>query len=249
MQRSEPPPYSIVIPFYNEESNVAELIQEIHLAMEPYESYEIIAVNDGSSDETLKKLTQAMESSDVLRVVTHTTNKGQSAAICLGIDTARGNWIITIDGDGQNDPADIPALLKLIEADSREFTPDLICGNRQDRRDTWVRRLSSRVANNVRSSLLGDDTPDTGCGLKIIRRSSFINLPRFDHMHRFLPALIRRDGGLTISVAVSHRPRIRGESKYGIGNRLGVGLIDLVGMLWLKRRAFKKSSITEELLP
>ena len=249
MQNSQIPPYSIVIPFYNEEGNVAELLREVDRAMSAYGNHEIIAVNDGSTDETLSQLKQAMENYDRLRVVTHTENKGQSAAICAGFDLARGDWVVTMDGEGQNDPADIPSLLSLIEGCNRHKTPDLICGNRQQRQDNWIRRLSSSIANKIRSSLLGDATPDTGCGLKIIRRSSFDALPRFDHMHRFLPALVRRDGGLTISILVSHRPRIRGPSKYGVWNRLGVGITDLIGVLWLKRRAFKKSSHSEELFP
>ena len=243
MQRSHSLPYSVVVPFYNEEDNVATLLREIEQAMQSNADYEIVAVTDGSTDGTRGQLAEASTVFEQrLRVIEHKTNRGQSAAMCTGVDAAEGQWIITLDGDGQNDPADIPALLELIENPGRSAAPDLICGNRQLRRDSVVRRVSSTVANGVRSRLLGDATPDTGCGLKVFRRASFLALPRFDHMHRFLPALIRRDGGATISVVVSHRPRVRGQSSYGVWDRLGVGIVDLVGVMWLKRRALKNLS-------
>ena len=248
MQRSHSLPYSVVVPFYNEADNVAPLLREIAQAMKEIADYEIVAVNDGSTDATremLAEMDSALEPQ--LHVIEHEKNRGQSAAICSGVDAATGEWIITLDGDGQNDPADIPVLLDRIDKPGQSIVPVLICGNRQLRRDSLVRRMSSLVANGVRSRLLGDATPDTGCGLKVFRRAAFLDLPRFDHMHRFLPALIRRDGGQTISVVVSHRPRLRGQSSYGIWDRLGVGIVDLIGVMWLKRRKFKPSSSEESI--
>ncbi len=237
MQRSHLPPYSVVVPFYNEEDNVVALLHEIEQAMQTGLDYEIVAVNDGSTDGTGDQLSKAGTAlGQRLRIIEHEANRGQSAAICSGVDAAEGEWVITLDGDGQNDPSDIPALLALIEDPEASAAPDLVCGNRQPRRDSLMRRLSSTVANGVRSRLLGDATPDTGCGLKVFRRASFLALPRFDHMHRFLPALIRRNSGETVSVDVSHRPRVTGQSSYGVWNRLGVGIVDLIGVLWLRRR-------------
>ena len=246
MQRPHSLPYSVVVPFYNEADNVAPLLREIAQAMKEIADFEIVAVNDGSTDATREMLAEIESALEPrLHVIEHEKNRGQSAAICSGIDAAAGEWVITLDGDGQNDPADIPVLLEQIDRPGQSIVPVLICGNRQLRRDSLVRRMSSLVANGVRSRLLGDATPDTGCGLKVFRRAAFLDLPRFDHMHRFLPALIRRDGGQTISVAVSHRPRLRGQSSYGIWDRLGVGIVDLVGVMWLKRRKFKPSSSKE----
>jgi dolichol-phosphate mannosyltransferase len=159
-----------------------------------------------------------------------------------GVKFAKGDWVATLDGDGQNDPADIKKLIAAIENGV-----DLIGGNRRHaRRDTWIKRISSVVANTVRSKLLRDSTPDTGCGLKLIKRDVFLDLPYFDHMHRFLPALIQRRGGRVVSVPVNHRAREHGQSKYGTIDRLLVGIIDLVGMLWLIKRS-KRPLISEEL--
>jgi dolichol-phosphate mannosyltransferase len=151
---------------------------------------------------------------------------------------ARGEWIATLDGDGQNDPADLP---KLIEARDRATTSNLqlVTGYRKKRQDSWLKRVSSRIANGVRSRLLGDATPDTGCGLKLIARRTCLELPAFDHMHRFLPALVQRNGGATLSVEVNHRPRTRGVSNYGVFDRLWVGIVDLFGVAWLRRRALR----------
>lgn len=233
--------YSVVVPFFNEQDNVATLLDEITAVMAPLGSYEVIAVDDCSSDDTRARLL-ACALDPHLRVLAHGGNRGQSAAVCSGIDAARGEWIITLDGDGQNDPVDIPRLLLELDGDN---PPLLICGHRQQRRDNGLRLLSSRIANGVRSRMLGDDTPDTGCGLKIMQRAAFLRLPRFDHMHRFLPALMRRDGGGIRSVAVSHRPRLHGRSKYGVRNRLWVGIVDLFAVMWLKRRAFRIASVEE----
>lgn len=233
---------SVVVPVHNEAENIVPLIQEIEDALSDFIAFEIIYVNDGSKDDTKKRLTEAKARHPNLRVITHAQSCGQSTAVRTGIKLAKGDWVATLDGDGQNDPADIKKLIAAIEKGV-----DLIGGNRRHaRRDTWIKRISSVVANTVRSKLLRDSTPDTGCGLKLIRREVFLDLPYFDHMHRFLPALVQRRGGRVISVPVSHRAREHGQSKYGTIDRLLVGIVDLVGMLWLIKRA-KRPIISEEL--
>jgi dolichol-phosphate mannosyltransferase len=185
-------------------------------------------------------------------MIRHDTSYGQSAAIRTGVKAARAAWIATLDGDGQNDPADLPRLWAMAQAAD---APALITGQRTKRRDSWIKRASSRIANRVRAGLLGDGTPDTGCGLKLFRRALFLDLPYFDHMHRFLPALVLREGGIVRSMPVNHRPRQRGTSNYGVFDRLGVGIIDLLGVLWLGRRAARPRLIEpaappeEEALP
>jgi len=171
-----------------------------------------------------------------LRVVRHSRACGQSTAIVSGVRAAAAPVIVTMDGDGQNDPADAPALLDAYAA-AGGGDRVMIAGHRVNRRDTWFRRFSSRVANGVRGTLLGDATPDTGCGLKVFSRRAFLHMPAFNHMHRFLPALMIRAGGKVLSVPVNHRPRTRGTSKYGLWNRLWVGIVDLFGVIWLIRRA------------
>jgi dolichol-phosphate mannosyltransferase len=234
---------SLVIPVRNEQPNVAPLVTEIRAALDGRLDYEIVYVDDGSSDGTGDEVRRVARDFPRLRLVRHRTSCGQSAAIRTGVKAARAPWIATLDGDGQNDPADIPALWERVRGEPGRAT--LIAGWRQKRRDSWVKRLSSRVANGVRSRLLGDATPDTGCGLKLFRRDLFLDLPYFDHMHRFLPALVLRSGGRTVSVPVNHRPRERGRSNYGTLDRLMVGITDLFGVMWLKRRA-KLPVIAEE---
>lgn len=236
------PEYSVVVPFFNEADAVPGLIAEIERAMATLGAWELVAVDDGSTDGTAAAL--AALGNPGLRVVTHAVNRGQSAALCSGVDRARGRWIVTLDGDGQNDPADIPALVGAVNAAPAIA---LVCGHRHARRDNALRRLSSRVANGVRGRLLGDATPDTGCGLKLVRRDAWLALPRFDHMHRFLPALVRREGGTIVSVPVSHRPREHGQSSYGVWNRLWVGIVDLLGVMWLNRRALRRLELRNSL--
>lgn len=230
------PRYSVVVPFFEEADTIPGLVGEIERAMAPLGTWELVVVDDGSRDGTGAALA-ALPAANV-RIVTHPRNRGQSAALCSGVDRARGAWIVTLDGDGQNDPADIPAL---VAAATRDDAVTLVCGHRHRRRDSALRRLSSRIANGVRGRLLGDATPDTGCGLKLVRREAWLALPRFDHMHRFLPALVRREGGRTVSVPVSHRPRRHGTSSYGVWNRLWVGIVDLAGVMWLNRRALPRT--------
>ena len=228
---------AVVVPVHNETENLAPLIGEIHAALEGRTEFEIVYVDDGSSDETPHLLAALAAKHPQLRVFRHLNNCGQSTAVRTGVRQARAPLVATLDGDGQNDPADIPALLEKYRAErALDPRPLLIAGQRAKRRDTTVRRLSSRIANGVRSRLLNDATPDTGCGLKLFAREDFLALPFFDHLHRFLPALFIREGGRVVSVHVNHRPRERGQSHYGVWNRLWVGIVDIAGVLWLKRR-------------
>jgi dolichol-phosphate mannosyltransferase len=226
---------SVVIPVKNEAGNIAPLVAEIVAALDGRAAYEIIYVDDGSGDSTEAEIRRLQATLPQLRLVRHARSCGQSAAIRSGVKAARGRWIATLDGDGQNDPADIPTLWRLAQA-GPETPPLMIAGHRARRQDSWSKRQASRIANAVRRRLLHDDTPDTGCGLKLFPRALFLDLPYFDHMHRFLPALVLRDGGIVRSVPVNHRPRRRGASKYGVLDRLGVGIADLVGVMWLRRR-------------
>jgi dolichol-phosphate mannosyltransferase len=226
------------VPVKNEADNILPLIGEIAAALDGGVAYEILYVDDGSDDATPAVLRQARRTLPQLRVLRHAASCGQSAAVATGVRHARAPVIATLDGDGQNDPADIPALYARLLAEPEERRDLLlVAGHRQKRRDDGLRRLSSKIANRVRAGLLGDDTPDTGCGLKLFTRSAFLDMPRFDHMHRFLPALMIRRGGSVVSVPVHHRPRERGVSKYGVWNRLWVGIVDLFGVMWLQRRA------------
>lgn len=229
---------SIIVPVYNEADNIISLIDEIVTAMNQAEAYEIIYVDDGSNDDTAAVLKQAQQSVRALRVIRHQQSCGQSTAVYTGIKAANYPCIATLDGDGQNDPADIPRMYQVL-MQQRETTPNLsmVAGWRNKRYDSAWRLFSSKVANAVRSTLLGDNTPDTGCGLKVFLRDDFLKLPYFDHMHRFLPALILRSGGQVISEPVSHRARAHGYSKYGTLDRLWVGITDILGVIWLQKRA------------
>ena len=223
------PEVSVVVPVCNEVENVGPLVREIAAALQG-RAFEAIFVDDGSTDGTGDALRALRAEVPQLRVLRHSVRAGQSAAVCSGVRHARAAWIATLDGDGQNDPADIPALFAARER------AELVMGNRVERRDTWLRHAQSRVANGVRGWLLGDGTPDTGCGIKVMHRETFMDLPRFDHMHRFLPALFLRAGRRVVSVPVKHRPRERGTSKYGLFDRLWVGIVDIFGVMWLRRR-------------
>jgi dolichol-phosphate mannosyltransferase len=231
---------SVVIPAHNEAENVGPLLEEIGAAMRfaGAPSYEVVLVDDGSSDGTGSRAEAAAKAVPQLRVVRHPSPAGQSFATVTGVRAAAGRWIATLDGDGQNDPADIPRLLAAREAHAASpgGGPLLLAGYRKARRDSWLKRVSSRVANGVRGRLLGDRTPDTGCGLKLFEREAFLALPHFDHLHRFLPALFIRAGGRVVSVEVGHRPRTRGRSHYGLFNRLWVGIVDMFGVMWLIKR-------------
>lgn len=226
---------SVVVPVRNEQDNVEPLVREIAAALSGNTTFEIIYVNDGSTDASQARLEALKAEFPMLRVIRHRESCGQSRAVTTGVTAARHEWIATLDGDGQNDPADIPNLLEAART-ARSPRLRLVMGNRTTRRDTWLRRLSSRVANGVRGWMLKDGTPDTGCGIKVFDRAVFMDMPRFNHMHRFMPALYQREGYEVVSVPVNHRERTRGKSKYGLHNRLWVGIVDLFGVAWLQRR-------------
>jgi dolichol-phosphate mannosyltransferase len=225
---------TIVIPVFNEVESIGPLLDEISTQLDTETGYEIIVVDDGSSDGTPAVLQAARQSHLQLRVLRHRECYGQSAAITSGVQAAGKQWIATLDGDGQNDPADILKLFRVMGETADDVY--LVTGYRKQRSDDWLKRTTSRIANSVRSALLNDNTPDSACGLKVFARTTFLDLPQFDHMHRFLPALVQRQGGKVLSVEINHRARLRGQSKYGINNRLWVGILDMLGVLWLQRR-------------
>jgi dolichol-phosphate mannosyltransferase len=218
----------------NEGPNVDGLLAEIAAALAGV-PHEVICVDDGSDDDTGARLAEAAGRSP-LRPLRHPRSCGQSAAVVSGVLAARAPWIATLDGDGQNDPADIPKLWARARAESSAGAAVMVAGHRVTRKDSEVKRITSRIANTVRARLLGDATPDTGCGLKVFPRALFLDLPRFDHMHRYLPALAIRAGGRVVSEPVNHRPRLRGVSKYGTLDRLAVSIADMLGVIWLQRR-------------
>ena len=230
------PELAVVVPVHDEAENIGPLVDEITAALDGRVDYEIVYVDDGSDDDTPLRLRDIAARIPRLRHVRHLRRAGQSAAIATGVRQARAPVIATLDGDGQNDPGDIVGLLSILGATDE---PDrlMITGRRAKRRDSWLKRAASRVANTVRARLLEDATPDTGCGLKVFTRAAFLEMPAFDHMHRFLPALMVRQGGRVVSVPVNHRARTRGVSSYGIWDRLWVGVVDLLGVMWLRRRA------------
>ena len=240
MSEAAIPELSVIVPVRDEAENIAPLIAEIEAALGGSGPFEIVYVDDGSRDETPARLRAIRAANPRLVVVRHKESCGQSQAVATGVKFARGAIIATIDGDGQKDPADIPRLVERLRtepADRRDLL--LVAGRRTKRKDTLTKRLSSRIANAVRGRMLGDNTPDTGCGLKVLTRAAFLDMPRFDHMHRFLPALMIRAGGRVESVPVNHRPRARGQSKYGMWDRLWVGIVDLFGVMWLQSRGVR----------
>ena len=230
------PELSVVVPVHNEAANLAGLLAEIRSALDGLAEYEIVCVDDGSDDDTPRILATLGAEFPQLTVVRHSTREGQSAAMAHGVRAARGTWAATLDGDGQNDPADIPRLLALVRAPDAPANLRLLVGERSRRQDRWITRFAGRVANAIRARVLGDATRDSGSGLKLFSRECFLALPHFDHMHRFLPALFLRSGWRVASVPVNHRPRRHGRSHYGVLDRLWAGIPDLVGVLWLLHR-------------
>lgn len=229
---------SAVIPVHDEEDNVEPLAKELlHVLDQVGRPHEVIFVDDGSTDNTVEALSGLRAITPLVRIVRHEKCCGQSTALLTGIRHARFQTIVTLDGDGQNDPTDVPQLLKSLDDLNRKDPGGMVIGHRHRRQDSFIRRLSSRTANAIRGRLLKDQTPDTGCGLKAFSRDTFLALPYFDHMHRFLPALFQRMGGAVVSVEVNHRPRTRGVSKYGTLDRLRVGIVDLLGVIWLQKRS------------
>jgi dolichol-phosphate mannosyltransferase len=238
-----PATLSVVVPVKEEAENVGPLAREIAAGVGAEPDAEIIFVDDGSSDGTVAVLTALKSEIPALRVIKHARNLGQSRAIRTGVRAARSNLIVTLDGDGQNDPADIPKLLALMRAGGDRI--GLVSGIRAKRKDTYARRMASRFGNGIRARLLNDGAADTGCGLKVFRRDAFLDLPYFDHIHRFLITLMIREGYEVQFVPVNHRPRTHGTSKYTNIGRLLVSVNDLLGVRWLQRRYGKAEDATE----
>ena len=227
------PAVTVVVPAKNEAGNIAPLVAEIATALRG-RAFEIVYVNDGSSDATEAELRDLMAQRPWLRQIRHALSCGQSAAVRTGVATARAPIVVTLDGDGQNDPAFLPALITSLEAGGPRL--GLVAGQRIGRKATGFKKLQSRIANSVRGAILKDGTRDSGCGLKAFRRDLFLSLPYFDGLHRFLPALVRREGFDVGYVDVVDRPRRHGVSNYGLWDRLWVGILDLLGVWWLIRR-------------
>ena len=234
---------SIVVPVRNEADNVAPLIAEIAAALDRRWAYEIIYVNDGSTDATAERLDALIKAHGNLRQLRHEKSSGQSAAVRSGVRAARGAIVATLDGDGQNNPAFLPDLISAVESGAGRI--GLAAGQRVGRKDTGFKKMQSRIANTVRNGILRDGTRDTGCGLKAFRRDVFLSLPYFDGLHRFLPALVRREGYHIAYVDVIDRPRRSGVSNYGFFDRVWIGIMDLMGVWWLIRRKRSTPVVTE----
>jgi len=241
-QTGASPAVAVVVPLRNEARNIAPLVEEIAAALAG-RAFEIVCVNDGSTDATEAELAAAMRTRPYLRQVKHATSCGQSSAVRTGVAAARAPLVATLDGDGQNDPKFVPLLLDAVAQGGARV--GLAAGQRVGRKATGFKRLQSRIANGVRGAILRDGTRDTGCGLKAFRRDVFLALPYFDGLHRFLPALVRRDGFDVVYVDVVDRERRHGVSNYGMWDRLWVGILDLAGVWWLVRRKKRVPQVTE----
>jgi glycosyltransferase involved in cell wall biosynthesis len=237
------PAVSLVVAVKNEAENVAPLTGEIAAAMNGRWSFELVFVNDGSTDDTGVILRRLMAERPWVRQINHAATCGKAAAVRTGVAAARAPLIVTLDGDCQNDPSFIPAMVRALETGGARV--GLVAGQRVGRRDSRFKRVQSRIANAVRGAILRDGTRDTGCGLKAFRRETFLALPYFDGVHRFLPALVRRDGYEVAYVEVIDRPRLHGRSNYGFWDRLWVGILDLAGVWWLIRRRKRVPRIAE----
>ena len=237
------PAVAVVVPVRNEAGNIAPLVAEIAAALDGQWPFEVVYVNDGSTDGTEAELARLMALHPFLRRVRHKQSCGQSAAVRSGVTAARAAIVVTIDGDGQNDPAFIPAMIRTLEGGAPKM--GIVAGQRTGRKSGGFKKLQSRIANAVRGAVLRDGTRDTGCGLKAFRRDMFLNLPYFDGLHRFLPALVKRDGFDIGYVDVVDRPRGSGVSNYGLWDRLWVGILDLAGVWWLIRRKKRIPEIAE----
>jgi glycosyltransferase involved in cell wall biosynthesis len=241
------PAVSVVVPVRNEAGNIAPLVAEIAKALAKQWRFEVVYVNDGSNDGTDAELKRLMTQHAWLRCVRHKQSCGQSAAVRTGVAVARAPVVVTLDGDGQNDPAFIPALIRALDAgDAKGPRIGLVAGQRVGRKASGFKKLQSRIANAVRGAVLRDGTRDTGCGLKAFHRDVFLSLPYFDGLHRFLPALVRREGYGIGYVDVVDRPRAHGVSNYGMWDRLWIGILDLAGVWWLIRRKKRIPEISEE---
>ena len=232
---------SVVIPVYNEEDNLEPLLDELFPILNRTASaFEVICVDDASTDDSYAVLLKLKQKFTQLRIIQHRLNCGESAGQATGFAYARGEWIVTLDADQQNDPADIPALI----AASKNV--DAVCGIRQKREDDWIKRISSSIANGFRNWVTNDVIADAGCTFRAIRRDALREIPAFNGMHRFLPTLLRLQGFKVVEMKVNHRPRTRGESKYGIGNRAFRGLIDCFAILWFRKRCFPGNRLSPQ---
>jgi dolichol-phosphate mannosyltransferase len=237
---------SVIVPVHNEAENIAPLLSEIAALKHRIPLMEIVYVDDGSTDATLAELKKIQPVEPMLRIIAQTPRAGQSCASWTGVNAATQPVCVTLDGDGQNDPEGIVGMFAAFMESAKAGTRVMIAGQREKREDNVIRKISSRTANKVRSKILGDGVSDTGCALKMFRRDDYLALPYFNHMHRFLPALMIRAGVSIVKHPVKHRPRTRGTSKYGVMNRLWVGIVDLFGVLWLKSRAKPTNLIIRE---
>jgi len=233
---------SVVVPVYNEEENLRPLLSELFPILQGLgKGFEVICVDDGSVDKSLSVLREIKKRFTELRIIRHRFNCGESAAEATGFSHARGNLVVTMDADQQNDPADIPSLLGHLE------NADAVCGVRRRREDDWVKRISSRIANGFRNWITRDKTIDAGCTFRALKKEALKEIPVFNGMHRFLPTLLRLQGFKVIETPVNHRPRVRGESKYGIGNRMFRGIVDCIAICWWRRRCLPgKRCLNEE---
>lgn len=239
------PSLSIVIPARNEAENLPSLLDEIAAALSAEQDYEIIVVDDASTDDSVAVLQAKAAIMPVLRILRHDRAGGQSAGVHSGVRAATGDIVCTLDGDGQNPPSNLPALIAPLRIAGNEDV-GIVAGQRVRRQDTWSKKMASRFANALRSWMLKDGTRDTGCGLKAFRREAFLALPYFDHMHRYLPALFTRDGWRVVHVDVTHRQRGAGQSNYTNFQRALVGIVDLFGVAWLQRRRKKARPVVVE---
>ena len=232
---------SVVVPAYNEDENVVPLAEEIVNALDGLPGgFELILIDDASTDATPRLIQQIRDPR--VRGVFHRLNCGQSAAVGSGFQAARGEWVATLDGDGQNDPADLPAML----AQAIQERVDCVTGVRKKRQDTFVRRFSSKIANGFRNWITGDQVRDSGCGIRVVRRAALREIPVFNGMHRFLPTLLRGQGFTVLETEVNHRERLRGTSKYGVHNRLWRGIRDCFGIRWYLKRAVRSDRLNAE---
>lgn len=234
---------SIVVAVLDEAENVESVCDEIVRAMAPWGPFEIVWVDDGSRDDTPARLAAIADRDQRVRLIRHERRCGKSQAVRTGVVAARGIWIATLDGDGQNDPADLPAMLDM--ARNAPAPAPIVAGIRERRNDPLSRLIATRIANGLRMAVLGDNCPDTGCGVKVFRREDFLLLPCFEGMHRFLPALFKRYGHPTINHTIRHRARMKGQSKYTNWGRALVGVFDLLGVIWLTRRTQAPLSVSE----
>ncbi len=241
MEENSLPEISVILPIYNEQGNIETLIQEIVQALNPLNiKFEILGIDDGSNDGSVATLQSLSQKDSRVVTICHHRNFGQSAAMATGFRYAKGNILVTLDADGQNNPADMPKMIELFRSNNY----DCVCGVRTKRHDNWIRRASSKIANRIRNTITGDKVTDAGCTFRVIRKSALVEIPMFNGMHRFLPTLLRFKGKVVCEIPIDHRPRTWGTTKYGIRNRAWRGLIDCFGLRWWKSRCFLQDRIS-----